>query len=68
VLDNFEIQGPNGTHRCYTMHLMQGDLRAASYSRLFPINVARALAAKLVLAVDHVHSQGFVHGGVLAAW
>jgi serine/threonine-protein kinase SRPK3 len=66
VLDSFEIQGPNGTHRCYTMELMQGDLRTASYSRLFPIRVARALAAKLVLAVDHVHSRGFVHGGVLA--
>ena len=63
VLDRFEVQGPNGLHRCYTMDLMQGDLRAASYSRLFPIRVARALAARLVLAVDHVHSRGYVHGG-----
>jgi serine/threonine-protein kinase SRPK3 len=66
VLDSFEVQGPNGTHHCYTVDLMQGDLRTASYSRLFPIRVARALAAKLLLAVDHVHSRGFVHGGVLA--
>jgi serine/threonine-protein kinase SRPK3 len=65
VLDSFEVQGPNGTHRCYTMEMMQGDLRSASYSRLFPIRVARVLAAKFALAVDHVHSRGFVHGGVL---
>lgn len=63
ILDDFEIQGPNGTHRCHTMKLMQGDLRTASFSCLFTIRVARALAAKLVLAVDHVHSRGFVHGG-----
>jgi len=64
VLDTFEVEGPNGTHRCYSMNLMQGDLRAASFSRLFPIRVARALAARLVLAVDYVHSRGYVHGGM----
>jgi serine/threonine-protein kinase SRPK3 len=68
VLDSFEVQGPNGIHRCCTMELMQGDLRTASYSRLFPIRVARALAAKLVLAVDYVHSRDSVHGCVLAVW
>lgn len=34
----------------------------ASYNRLFQFEVARALAAQLVLAVEYVHSQGFVHG------
>lgn len=68
VPDSFEVQGPNGTHCCYTMNLMQGDLRAASSSRSFSIKVARALAVKSVLAVDHVRSQGFVHGGVLTVW
>jgi hypothetical protein len=68
VLGSFEVQGPNGIHRCCTIELMQGDLRTASYSRLFPIRVARALAAKLVLAVDYVHSRDSVHGCVLAVW
>lgn len=29
---------------------------------MFQLDVARALAAQLVLAVDYVHDQGFVHG------
>lgn len=34
----------------------------ASYNRVFQLEVARALAAQLVLAVEYVHSQGFIHG------
>ncbi|KAF1956234.1 kinase-like protein [Byssothecium circinans] len=62
MLDVFDICGPNGTHTCYTLTPAQGSLREASFSRLFPIQVARALAAKLVTAVAFVHSCGFVHG------
>lgn len=64
ILDEFDIQGPNGTHICYTVAPAQGNLKEASFSRLFPIQVARALVAKLTTAVSFVHSQGFVHGGV----
>lgn len=49
------------------MDLMQGDLRAVSFSRLFPIRVARALATKLVLAIDYIHSRGFVYRGMSTA-
>ena len=63
VLDEFDVLGPNGTHRCYTVAPAQGNLREASFSRLFPIQVARALAAKLTMAVAYVHSRGVVHGG-----
>jgi len=64
ILDEFDIQGPNGTHSCYTMAPAQGNLKESSFSQLFPIQVARALAAKLTIAVSFVHSQGFVHGGL----
>lgn len=64
ILDAFDVRGPNGTHRCYTMIPTQGNLREASFSRLFPVQVARALAAKLATAVAFVHSRGFVHGGL----
>lgn len=60
----FDTRGPNGTHTCYTLPLAQGSLKEASFSRLFPIQVARALAAKLTTAVEFVHSRGFVHGGL----
>ncbi|TAQ89035.1 hypothetical protein B7494_g2639 [Chlorociboria aeruginascens] len=64
ILDEFDIQGPNGTHMCYTVAPAQGNLEEASFSRLFPIQVARALAAKLTTAVSFVHSRGFVHGDI----
>lgn len=64
IPDAFDIHGPNGTHACYTLTPAQGSLKEASFSRLFPIQVARALAAKLATAVASVHSQGFVHGGL----
>lgn len=63
ILAEFDVQGPNGSHPCYTVAPAQGNLRDASFSRLFPIQVARALAAKLTMAVAFVHSRGFVHGG-----
>ncbi len=67
ILDEFNIQGPNGTHACYTVAPAQGNLKEASFSRLFPIQVARALAARLTIAVSFVHSHGFVHGGMFIA-
>lgn len=63
ILDEFTVEGPNGVHPCYVTAPAQGNLREASFSRLFPIDVARALAAKLALAIAFVHSKGFIHGG-----
>lgn len=63
ILAEFNVQGPSGSHPCYTVAPAQGNLREASFSRLFPIRVARALAAKLTMAVALVHARGFVHGG-----
>jgi serine/threonine-protein kinase SRPK3 len=62
VLNAFEIDGPNGTHACYTRTPAQGSLREASFSRLFPIQVTRALAARFTTAAAFVHSRGFVRG------
>jgi serine/threonine-protein kinase SRPK3 len=67
MIDAFDAHGPNGTHPCYTITPAQGSLKEASFSRLFPVQVARALAAKLTTAIAFVHSQGFVHGGLFAA-
>ncbi|KAI8934778.1 hypothetical protein NX059_008465 [Plenodomus lindquistii] len=64
ILDTFDVRGPNGTHRCSTLTLAQRSLKEASFSRLFPIQVARALAARLAIAVAYVHSRGFVHGDI----
>lgn len=62
-LNEFELNGPNGTHLCYTMVPAQCNLREASFSRLFPLEVTRALSGSLILAIAYIHSRGYVHGG-----
>ncbi|RDH36360.1 protein kinase-like protein [Aspergillus welwitschiae] len=64
LLDQFEVQGPNGTHTCYTTAPAQCNLREISFSRLFPLDVARALCYGLTQAVVYTHSQGYVHGDI----
>ncbi|CAG8114264.1 unnamed protein product [Penicillium salamii] len=63
-LDEFEISGPNGTHQCYTMSPAQCNLREVSFSRLFPLEVTRALCYCLTLAIAYTHLQGYAHGDV----
>lgn len=67
ILDRFKIQGVNGTHPCYVTLPARASLSAvqnASYIGMFQLDVARALAAQLVLSVASLHSQGFAHGGM----
>lgn len=66
ILDRFYLKGPNGTHPCLVTlpaRCSLRDAREASGSYLFQLDVARSLAAQLVLAVSLVHSQGYAHGG-----
>lgn len=56
LLDEFILKGPNGSHPCYVTPLALCNLRQSSYSRLFPVDVAQALAYELTLAVAFVHS------------
>ncbi|KAK2771986.1 hypothetical protein FQN53_004823 [Emmonsiellopsis sp. PD_33] len=44
LLDQFEIHGPNGMHVWYTTTPAQCNLHEVSFSRLFPLDVARALS------------------------
>lgn len=63
-LDEFKVRGPNGEHTCYTVAPAQCNLREISFSRLFPLAVARALSYGLAQAVAYTHSKGYVHGGL----
>lgn len=65
IFDRFNIRGPNGTHACYVTipaRMSISEAKDESYNRLFQLDVSRALAAQLAIAVEYVHSQGFVHG------
>ncbi|KAH8430716.1 uncharacterized protein LDX57_008378 [Aspergillus melleus] len=46
------------------MALAQCNLREVSFSRLFPLEVARALSGGLILATAYTHSQGYIHGDI----
>ncbi|KFZ17734.1 hypothetical protein V502_04425 [Pseudogymnoascus sp. VKM F-4520 (FW-2644)] len=64
ILDEFELHGANGIHQCYTMAPARCNLQEVSFSRLFPLEVARALAGSLTEAIAYTHSQGYAHGDV----
>ncbi|KAM3511258.1 hypothetical protein MY11210_005127 [Beauveria gryllotalpidicola] len=62
LVDEFTVKGPNGTHPCYAIAPALTNLGDTSFSRLFRIDVARALCYELTLALAFVHSRGIVHG------
>ncbi|KAF4456878.1 hypothetical protein F53441_1089 [Fusarium austroafricanum] len=65
ILDYFTVEGPNGSHPCLVATPARCsliDAKDASSSGLFQLDVARSLAAQLVMAVSHVHAQGYAHG------
>ncbi|PIG89516.1 hypothetical protein AARAC_006859 [Aspergillus arachidicola] len=64
IQDRFEIQGPNGCHKCYVAPPAQSSVVAASCSHLFKIETARALVAELALAVAYIYAQGIFHGDI----
>ena len=72
TLDDFTINGPNGTHLCYASQLGGPSFSALSDSpgeiagtRRLRAPVARKLARQLVKAVSFIHDAGIVHGGTL---
>jgi serine/threonine protein kinase len=67
ILDRFTIHGTNGNHACYVTALARASLsglKDGGWTRLFQPDVARCLAAQLVLVLDYIHAQGIVHGDV----
>ncbi|KND89994.1 SRSF protein kinase 2 [Tolypocladium ophioglossoides CBS 100239] len=66
LFDKFRIKGPNGVHPCHVTAPARSSLSGAkegSYTRLFQLDVSRALAAQLAIAIAYTHAQGYVHGG-----
>lgn len=64
LLDEFKVRGPNGVHVCYTTTPARCNLSEVSFSRLFSLEVSRALVGGLTLALAYTHSRGYVHGGL----
>ncbi|KAI1426322.1 kinase-like domain-containing protein [Xylaria sp. FL1777] len=65
VLDHYNVSGPNGIHPCFVTTPARCSLantKEASSSGLFQLDVARSLAAQLVMAVAYIHDKGYIHG------
>ncbi|KAG5969417.1 hypothetical protein E4U56_008319 [Claviceps arundinis] len=65
VLDHFEISGPNGTHLCLVTPPARCSLREVKRelcSGFFQLDIARSLAAQLVMALSLLHKRGYAHG------
>ena len=66
LLDEFDINGPNGKHRCIVTtpaRVSVAHAQDASIDHLFQPSVARAIIAQLIQAVAFLHSMGIVHSG-----
>jgi hypothetical protein len=57
LLDEFKVRAPNGEDAFYAVAPAQCNLREISFSRLFPIEVSRALSYGLARAVAYTHSK-----------
>ncbi|KAG6181738.1 hypothetical protein E4U10_007177 [Claviceps purpurea] len=67
IFDHFEISGPNGTHPCLVTPPARCSLRDVKEelcSGFFQLDVARSLAAQLVMALSLLHKRGYAHGDI----
>lgn len=65
ILNEFDIEGPNGRHQCTVTlpaRMSINNAKDASFCRLFQPSVARAIIAQLIHGVAYLHSLGIVHG------
>ncbi|KAL8668341.1 MAG: hypothetical protein Q9168_007028 [Polycauliona sp. 1 TL-2023] len=65
MLDTFHIDGPNGRHQCLVSEPAACSIaftKEMSIVGVFPIQVARAIVAKVVIGLHFLHSSGVVHG------
>lgn len=69
LLDEFFTNGPNGRHLCLVSEpagCSVAQSKEASTKWMFPINVARAVAAQTIMGLAYIHSCGVTHGGMFS--
>ncbi|KAI1874183.1 uncharacterized protein JN550_002762 [Neoarthrinium moseri] len=67
LVDSFFIAGPNGRHQTIVTEAAGFSVaisKELSTTWMFPVQVARAIAAQLLLGLSYVHSCGVVHGDI----
>ncbi|KNZ73335.1 Serine/threonine-protein kinase SRPK1, partial [Termitomyces sp. J132] len=65
LLDDFELEGPNGRHRCLVMEVVGpsvGKVRYETPGNTLPMSIARKVALQSAQGLAFLHSSGVVHG------
>lgn len=71
LVDNFELQGPNGVHVCLLFELMGETLRSFGAwfnESMVPNSVMHRFTIQLLLALDFAHEHDVIHTGMLFFW
>ncbi|KAF8485412.1 kinase-like domain-containing protein [Gautieria morchelliformis] len=66
-LDDFKVEGPNGTDQCIVTEVLgpsigDDDLDEIYDDEQYPIDIAKNLVAQVMRGVAYLHSCGVVHG------
>jgi serine/threonine-protein kinase SRPK3 len=66
-LDDFKVEGPNGTHQCIVTEVLgpgiAEDVEEIYGEEQYPMEIAKTIVAQLRRGVADLHSCGVVHGG-----
>ena len=65
LLEEFEIEGPNGFHKAVAMDLAGPSIaEVMRYRAPLPVEVGRQAVAQCAKGLAYLHSTGLVHGGM----
>ena len=70
LLDDFILNGPNGSHQCFVFPFAFNNVAIAKEaskddSCMFPTQIARSIATQSLLGLSYVHACGIVHAGTI---
>lgn len=69
VVDNFNLEGPNGTHHCLVFELLGPSVPDMIDERFsdgrLPGKLAKTIAKQAVSGVEFLHRENIAHGGGL---
>ncbi|RPB06885.1 kinase-like protein [Morchella conica CCBAS932] len=71
LLDEFEVQGVNGCHRCIVTEALGPSVAAVKYEsegNRLPRHISHIVATQCAKGLAYLHSCGIVHGADLDSW
>ncbi|KAL9031245.1 MAG: hypothetical protein Q9196_000713 [Gyalolechia fulgens] len=66
LLDEIWINGPNGRHLCLVTEPAGCDIATSKEDHpwIFPLTIARAIAAQTMIGLRSIHCKGIIHGNL----